>query len=114
MKLMSNENTAKGNEPIYDSRNSDALRVGNQLMEQFHKLWGLAKIQDYQKSEWTTLQAQLAELQRDKQRLEEALNRIGFYFAGTEHQHVADKVLSVLGGASIDSDLVKGVNPLAV
>ena len=46
--------------------------------------------------------AEVERLKADKSRLEKALVRIGFYFAGTEHDHVSKKIEAVLIGNSID------------
>lgn len=54
---------------------------------------------------------QIAELEAREGRYHHALNRIGFYFAGTEHQHIADKVLWVLAGNSIDSYATRPLPP---
>lgn len=50
-------------------------------------------------------QTELEALRKDKERLERALERIGFYFylsGNGIHQHIADKVLLVLRGKTID------------
>ena len=48
------------------------------------------------------LGAEVARLKAGKSRLEKALARIGFYFAGTDSDHVSKKIEAVLSGKSID------------
>lgn len=54
-------------------------------------------------SGWVRVEERLRASEEREGRYRHALNRIGFYFAGTEHQHIADKVLWVLAGNSLDS-----------
>lgn len=49
------------------------------------------------------LRARAESAEKNSNRLTNALDRVGFYFAGNdEYNHVSDKILAVLGGKTID------------
>jgi hypothetical protein len=62
-----------------------------------HETERLSRIEDIRE-----VKEQLTTALADKRRLSEALDKIGFYFAGTENHHIADKISMVLSGKTID------------
>lgn len=61
--------------------------------------------QEFYLKECDDLRTENAELNADRERLCHALNRIGFFFAGTEHQRIAEAVLGVLAGKTLEAAL---------
>ena len=74
---------------------TDAIRFSSNPREYYD----LANRLERERNE---LRAEVARLKADKSRLEKALARIGFYFAGTDSDHVSKKIEAVLMGNSID------------
>ena len=78
-----------------DTPETDAIRFSSNPREYYDLANRLERERD-------ELRAEVARLTADKARLEKALVRIGFYFAGTDNDHVSKKIEAVLMGNSID------------
>lgn len=84
-------------------KNEDPRMLREQIKVADNAFNGMTERYNKLEAQLTTAQQEIAELKRDKERLERALDKIGFYHAGTDHNHISELVLKVLKGADTDS-----------
>jgi hypothetical protein len=82
-----------------DKANERAEKAEAELLSGGHSLRLTGATVTRWKSERDQLKAELAKAKQRGQELERHIDQVGFYFAGTEHQHIADKAVAMLNGA---------------
>ena len=91
--------------PILKELGTKLTEVTNALEDSQNKLAAVEQGIQNACDEGQALSCKLAEVEKERhaaqkrgEELERHIDKVGFYFAGTEHQHIADKAIEILKG----------------